>query len=200
MTADDRDKIFREFLVSSEGNFRNPWSKFVRRDFLLKNEIRFPDITTGGDCIWCINVYAYAKKFLRLPTPLYFYRRYNGTSITRTKRASAEQLSYWVSAFITFLKALNELQKKTEFLRENPFYCYEAARGGHFEWCLNRTSEAREEMSNKDVYEILYRELSKENYLFEAAVPFFFSVIDNEKKVRKAHLKTIGDLRKKLIS
>ena len=198
LTVDDTDKIFKEFLASSEGNFRAPWSKFVRRDFLLQNEIRFPDIVTGGDCIWCINVYAYSKRFLRLPTPLYFYRRYNGTSITRTTRTPKEQLSYWVSAFIAFLKALNDLQNRTKVLKENPNYCYEATRGGHFEWCLNRTHEARKELSNQEVYEILYRELGKEKDLFETAVPFFFAVIDNEKKNREEKLQTIKGLREEV--
>lgn len=188
-TFDDRDKIFKEFLTpgSGEGNFRHPWSKFVRRDFLIKNEIKFPDIVTGGDCIWCINVYAYAKRFLRLPTPLYFYRRYNSTSLTRTMRTPAEQVSYWVAAFIAFLKALNELQDRTEFLRKNPFYCYEATRGGHFKWCLNRTEEARKNLSNQEIYELLYREFSKEKNSFEAAVPFFFSVIDDENRRNEGH-------------
>ncbi|MBO4780149.1 MAG: glycosyltransferase, partial [Selenomonadaceae bacterium] len=198
LTVDDTDKIFKEFLASSEGNFRAPWSKFVRRDFLLQNEIRFPDIVTGGDCIWCINVYAYSKRFLRLPTPLYFYRRYNGTSITRTTRTPKEQLSYWVSAFIAFLKALNDLQSRTQVLRDNPNYCYEATRGGHFEWCLNRTHEARKELSNQEVYEVLYREMGKEKDLFETAVPFFFAVIDNEKKNREEKLQTIKGLREEV--
>ena len=198
LTVDDRHKLFKEFIVSSEGNFRNPWSKFVRRDFLLKNSITFPDIMTGGDCIWCINVYAYAERFLRLPTPLYFYRRYNSTSLTRTMRSSEEQLAYWIEAFIAFLRALNDLTNKTEFLRENPSYCYEAVKGGHFEWCLNRTNEAREHLSNQDVYEILYREFGKGDDLSNFAVPFFFSFIDAEKKIRKDHLKTIGNLRKEV--
>ena len=194
LNVDDTDKIFQEFLAGSEGNFRAPWSKFVRRDFLVENKILFPDIVTGGDCIWCINVYAYAKRFLRLPTPLYFYRRYN-TSITRAVRDSKEQLSYWVTAFIAYLKALNELQNKTEVLKENPNYCYEAVRGGHFEWVLNRTSNARQELTNPEVYEILYTELSKVNDSAAEMVPFFFSVIDKEKKVRADHLQTIKNLR-----
>lgn len=197
LTLNNRDKIFQEFLVSSEGNFRSPWNKFVRRDFLLRNKITFPAIVTGGDCVWCINVYAYANSFLRLPTPLYFYRRYNGTSITRTMRTPQEQISYWVAAFVSYLKALKNLEEKTEFLKAHPFYCYEAARGGHFEWCLNRTHEARKELSNREVYELLHREFLKEN-LSEFTIPFFFSVIDNEKKRREVYLQTINNLRKEV--
>lgn len=179
-TIDNTSKLFKEFAVlgSGEGNFRAPWSKFVRRDFLLKNEIRFPDIVTGGDCIWCINVYAYAKRFLRLPIPLYFYRRYNSTSLTRTMRTPQEQLAYWVSAFVDYLKALKSLENRTEVLRKNPNWCYEAVKGGHFEWVLNRTDEARKNLSNNKVYEILYRKFKDNENLFGAAIPFFFSAID----------------------
>ena len=199
LTVDNRDKILQELMLpgTGEGNFRAPWSKFVRRKFLIENKIFFPDIVTGGDCVWVMNVYAYAKRFLRLPIPLYFYRRYN-TSITRTERTASEQLTYWVAAFIAFLKALNNLQSRVEILRENPNYCYEATRGGHFEWCLNRTSDARKELSNKEIYEILYREFSKEKDLFEAAVPFFFSIIDNERKSREDDMQTVKDLRKEV--
>ena len=196
LTVDNRHKILQEFVTpgSGEGNFRHPWSKFVRRDYLLKNNIRFPDIITGGDCIWCIDVYAHANRFLRLPTPLYFYRRYN-TSLTRALRAPSEQVSYWVEAFVAFLNALNELQNRTEFLRENPYYCYEATRGGHFEWCLNRTGEARKSMTNPEVYEILYREFNKATYMPDALVPFFFSVIDNDRKLSYDNAKLLNSLK-----
>ncbi len=200
LTVDDTNELFKEFLLpgSGEGNFRAPWSKFCRRDFLIQNEILFPDIVTGGDMIWCINVYAHSKRFLRLPTPLYFYRRYNESSITRTARSAQEQLSYWVSAFIDWLKALNALQEKTDVLKENPHYCYDSIRIGHLEWVLNRTKEAREELGNQEVYRILYRELGKGHDSPEAATALFFSLIDSEKKVREDNLQTIKKLKKEL--
>lgn len=196
LTVNDNDKLFREFLASAEGNFRAPWSKFIRRDFLLKNEIVFPDIITGGDCVWCVNVYAHAKRFLRLPVPVYFYRRCSVTSISRTIRLPAEQLSYWISAFIAFFKALNELQDKVEFLKNNPFYCYETVRDGHFKWILDRTDEARKKLSNREIYEILYREFGKENNIFESAIPFFFSLIDSQQKMRENNPQTNNNLKK----
>ena len=81
--VDDCERNLRKLLLEEyEGNFRNPWSKFVRRDFLITNEIYFPaQMATGGDFIWVINVYCHAKSFLRLPTPLYFYR-HNTFSVT----------------------------------------------------------------------------------------------------------------------
>ena len=156
-TADNSHEIFQNLVVmgESEGNFHQPWSKFVRRDFLLKNEIFFPnDIMVGGDCLWCVNVFAYAKRFLRLPVPLYFYRCYNDNSITRTVRTPAEQTNYWISAAVNFLKGLNELQNKVEFLREHPVYCLKIAEK-HFDWYIYRVSKALSKFGNRDIYKIL---------------------------------------------
>lgn len=199
LTVNNRDKIFQEFIApgSGEGNFRAPWSKFVNRDFLIKNKIQFPNIVLGEDCIWCINVYAHANRFLRLPTPLYFYRYCNPTSITRTEKKSAEQLFYWVDSFVAFLKALSEVQNKSDFLRKNPFYCYEAVRGGHFDWVLFRTNGPREEFSNKEVYEILYRKLCKENNSSDLTMPFFFSVVDAYERTHKEDLELLNKFRPK---
>ena len=200
LTVDNRHKIFHELLYpgSGEGNFRHPWSKFVRRDFLVKNEILFPDIVTGGDCIWVINVYAHARRFLRLSVPLYFYRRYNSGSLTRMMREPEKQLAYWGYALTAFIKALIELTNKVDFLKENPFYCYEALRGGHFNWVLNRTNEAREKLSNKGVYEVLYRELGAGHNPDDFSMPFLFGIIDADRKAFKSDSQTIKSLRKKI--
>ena len=204
LIVDDTEKLFYELLLpgsgSGEGNFPHPWSKFVRRDFLLKNQIFFPDIVTGGDGIWVINVYAYAKRFLRLPISFYFYRRYNNNSISRTvQRTPSERLSYYVSGLILFLKAIYELANKIEVLKENPIWCYEAVRGRYFEEILKRTDEARKELSNQEIYEILYRELDNEADLsYLTLVPFFFSIIDNERKSVNSNLQTIDILQKEI--
>ena len=196
LTTDDTAKLFQEFLASNEGNFRAPWTKFVRRDFLLKNEILFPDIMTGGDCIWGINVYAHAKKFLRLPVPLYFYRSYSSGSVTRKARSAQEQVTYWVSAFTTFLLALNELQNKTEVLRENLNWGYEAVRDGYFEFWLHRIAKDREKLSNQEIYNVLYNAFAKNDAA--STIPFFFSVIDNEKKASQKYLQTISKLEREI--
>lgn len=133
-----------------------------------------------------------------MPEPLYFYRRYNSGSLTRTMREPAEQLTYWGHALTAFIGALVELSSRVDFLKENPFYCYEALRGGHFEWVLNRTNEARGSLSNQEVYEILYRELSAGNGSADLTMPFLFSIIDSDRRGRNRDLQTIGDLRQEV--
>ncbi len=193
---DQKENLSKLLLEEREGNFRAPWSKFARRNFLIKNKILFPtQMTNGADFIWVIDVYCHAKKFLRIPTPFYFYKLYNTASVSQTKRKSSQQIFHWISAFIDFMKGLRELEKKNEVLRENPAYCL-AAMKSHFNWCLNRTKDERNELSSAEIYEILWREFAKDSS--EVAVPFFFSFIDNERRTSKENLKTITDLKKQL--
>ena len=135
----------------------------------------------GGDCLWCVNVFAYAKRFLRLPVPLYFYRCYNDNSITRTVRTPAEQTNYWISAAVNFLKGLNELQNKVEFLREHPVYCLKIAEK-HFDWYIYRVSKALSKFGNRDIYKILSYQFGAKDTMFEAAAPFFFTLIADKNK------------------
>ena len=79
LTIDTPNKNLQRLLFA--GHFPNPWTKFTCRDFLLENKIAFPQIISGGDFIWCINVYAHSKRFLRLPVALYFYRSYPARKI-----------------------------------------------------------------------------------------------------------------------
>ena len=173
------EKSLQKLLV--EGHFRNPWTKFVRREFLFENEIAFPKIIQGGDFIWVIQVYCHAKRFLRIPNAVYCYRDYSAESVTRKKRTATEQNFYWVSAFVSWLKALEKLSNRAEILHKNPDYCYVAALQ-HFNYCLGRFFEERMQLSSKDIYKTLHSEFSKRNAVSDLTLPFFFSVIDSQQK------------------
>ena len=184
LTVDNPNKMLSVFLTEEpEGNFRAPWSKFARREFLLENNIAFPEtLSNGGDFIWCINVYGCAKRFLRISTPLYFYRRYSSGSVTRKKGTAHELLSRWFYAFVDFIKALDVLANKMEILKENPRYYFAAAKS-HFEFCLYLTREARQELTNQEVYEILYYEFNNQNDLPSFIIPLFLSIIDASTRI-----------------
>lgn len=181
-------------LIVDRG-FSTPWAHFIRREFLIKNKIVFPEIPKAGDYIWAINIYCYARRFLRFSTPLYCYRRYNANSVSQNKKAN--EFSNWIMSFAVWTKTLDEIINSTNILKKNPSYCYEATKRW-FEWCLNRTNDARKKLSDQDIYEILYREFNKNNSSFQWIMPFFLSTIDNARKERNDHLQTIKDLEKEI--
>ena len=190
-TIDDPDKnLSRLCLESGEGNFHNCWTKFVRRDFILRNRILFSIIPNAGDLIWVINFYCRAKRFLRISTPFYFYRRYNSHSIIRTVRSPQEQCSYWFSSFVEFVKVLHELEKTNEVLAENPLYCLMIIKK-HFSHCLYRTEDARKELDSEEIYKILHSEFIKSTDNLVLLLPFFCSLIDEEKRINANQSKLI---------
>lgn len=190
ITVDDPHKNLQRLLF--EGCFRNPWTKFVRRDFLIENEIVFPKIISGGDFLWSIQVFCHAKRLLTLPVALYFYRGDSSESISRKKRSPFEQITHWVSAFIVWLRSLDELANKTEILRQNPAYCVKASRL-HFEYCMNSCLEERLYSSSEKTYEILCRKFAD-----NSLVPFFLSVIDEYQRELLLKQLHIDDLSEKL--
>ena len=170
----------RLLLERGEGNFRSCWTKFVRRDFLIKNRIFFPHhLSNAGDAIWVIKLYCHARRFLRIATPFYLYRRYNVGSVVRTIRETQDQCRYWFSTFVDFAKSLHELNKEHEVLAGNPLYSLMALKG-HFAWCLNRTEKVRKELDYEEIYKALYKNSDDSLALL---LPFLFSFIDNEKKI-----------------
>lgn len=179
-----------------ERGFTTPWTQFVRREFLLQNNITFPEIPKAGDYIWVINIYCHAKRFLRFTTPVYFYRIYNANSVSQRK-AQINDLSNWVASFAIFVESIMALAKENEFLTNNPSYCYEASKR-YFEWCLNRTNEARKKLSNQEICDLLYREFDNRNDFSNAAIPFFFSVIETSKRELAESTKTINEQNKEL--
>ena len=178
LTVNNPDKILHEFLLINDGNLTCTWTKLIRRDLLLANKIFFPNVSLGEDFIWCINVYCHAKKFLRIPTPLYFYRRYDINTLSHTQKSPAEEISRWFREFAGFMKFLKELEDQTEVLARTPAYCLEASKR-QFLWCLSRIREEMAKLSSQEIYEILRHEFS--DNVSGLMVPFFFNLIDSQK-------------------
>ena len=176
VTRDNPNENLRKLFFSG-GTLHMPWAKFVEKRLLIANEIEFPKIISGGDFIWTIQVLYYAKKLLRLPIALYFYRDNAINSVTRKKRTPQEQISTCAKAFRLGARALQDLSVKIELLAKNPEY-FRAALAPFFINCLGRTYKERIRLTAQEVYEILAREFP-DDLLF----PFLFSMIDELQKI-----------------
>ena len=177
-----QENLNRLLLIPGEGEFHSSWTKFFRRDFLLKNKIFFPTLPHSEDFLFVVNVYCHAKRFLHIPTPLYFYRN-NNDSTTQKMRPPEEQLLYWTAPFVDFIKILYDLECENEVLEKNPLYCL-AVLKNNLNWRLNRTAEPRKTLAEEDIYKILYATFAK-NFSDSSAMllPFFFTAIGMERKL-----------------
>ena len=100
-----------------------PWSKFVRRDFLLDNEIFFPGFFPCQDHIWTFGLFFFAKKFLRVPNAVYIWRM-STNSMTRAKRNREQKFVYWLKAAILGSKVLDQMLGRIDFFQQNIHYRY----------------------------------------------------------------------------
>ena len=96
-----------------------PWGKFLRRDFLIDNDIKFPCMVISEDIPWTLKLVCLAKNFLRIPSPLYVQRT-NSASMTRRKRSPEQELTFWSNPLITGLEALDEFMRELAYFKQNP--------------------------------------------------------------------------------
>ena len=179
LTINDPHKNLEELSIKA-GLYWTSWTKLVRRNFLTENEITFYEILSGGDHIWTIELFTCAKKLLRIPNAVYFWRDDAFESMTRNKRTTNKQIYTWSKAFLSIANAMADLSNKREFLKANSTYCYKSLIN-HFDFFMKRNIEARLQVSSEQVYDILRREFEgKEG--FDLIIPFFFSLIDSQQK------------------
>ncbi|MBD3878632.1 MAG: glycosyltransferase [Quinella sp. 1Q5] len=135
LLVDASDKLLQDVLLKNQ--HCEPWTKFVRYEFLTENKIVFPEVI-GGEELWSLLVCANAKKFLRLPTSIYFMRQ-------RSESKASP------SDFVAWFKSFKDIVNKVEFLKENSALCYQAAKT-YFD-SLTLSSSVRQE-----VYDTLLNE------------------------------------------
>ena len=181
-------------LFSGE-DFRTAWTKFVQRDLLKKNEIFFPDIPVGNDYIWSMNVAYHANKLLRFDVPLYVRRSYSPGLVARKTGKAANKVAFWVSSFVAWLKAFNQLIGKNDLLHNN-FSQYFKIASEYFKYCLNNISdEIVDRFYSRETHDILLREFAKSKDPAFSMVPFLFSMITNREKAIKRTQKNFDDLK-----
>ena len=135
-----------------------PWEKFLQRDFLIDNDIKFPHMKISEDIIWTFKVVCTAKRILRLPQALYIWRS-NETSMTHRARSPEEELIFWMNPLITGLDCLQKFMAELEFFKLNPAYRFAILR--FFATIqFDFMAEAIKALESQEVYEIFLREFA----------------------------------------
>lgn len=120
-TLETENLVERVHALIGEKFFLTPWSKIVRRDFLVENEILFPHVTIADDDIWTYELIFSAQRILRLPNPVYTWRQ-SENSTMRKERTAQETINFWLNPIIFGLKTLNNFMSKIEFFQRNVQY------------------------------------------------------------------------------
>lgn len=93
----------------------NVWSKMIRRDFLMKNDIKMVTVP-GEDVIYTCCLALSAKRYVRVPNIINFYRL-NETSITNTN--NDRPIQKWMPLLIDGLDYVDKFLSGQAFFQKN---------------------------------------------------------------------------------
>lgn len=94
----DRNYIFAPLVWG-------PWGRLVRREFLLREHIRFQEVPYADDVYICCMIRALSKKTLMMPEALYYYRVNSGGSQQQSNHEHTHQI---ITAWRAVAVALRE--------------------------------------------------------------------------------------------
>ena len=155
---EDKDIFGRIDRVSKRSIAVTTCTKFLRRDFLIDNAIKFPNLKPAEDVIWTIKLICSAKKILRVQNPLYVYR-INNNSVTGKKRSPEQKLAFWLNSLVKGMTFLEEFMREQDFFEENPACRLQIM---HFfaKIQFDFMEEAFQSLKPYEIYEIFQRDLS----------------------------------------
>ena len=103
-------------------SFWPPWLTFYRRDFLITNQILFPNMEDFEDAPFTFEALCLAKKYLNVPNVTYVVRPRVGS--TARKVPNPENFSKIIRMIVQGFKEFERIMDIFPFFKENPDYRY----------------------------------------------------------------------------
>ena len=103
--------------------FWHVWNKFFRRDFLIENNILFPEILTGEDTMFCFFCLCFAKTYVRVPFVFNIWR-VRGDSVSHRMDSIKNYIHKYVTFFMECTKILNDFMNEQDFFKKHSEYKY----------------------------------------------------------------------------
>ena len=201
----ETDDLSERIRLYNKGRFYwNTWSKLFNREFIVKNNITFPDLYTAEDMIFCFKALCLAKNYVRVPNIVYIYRiRQN--SVAHHKPSVEKHLHRQIEIIVNGTKYLNDFMNEFTIFNENPELRYNVIDifiKEHF----NHLKDIYLRIPQYKVNQILCREFSN-NKIDSSLISYFFSnanvfrilFMKREESLKKAN-KKIEELQKQIDS
>ncbi len=99
--------------------FCSPWSKFLRRQLLIDNNITLTRMKIADDILWTFKIVCFAKKILRIPAQIYVHRS-NKLSISRRTRIPEKRIELYASPMIIAVEMFEEFMSGIDLFARNP--------------------------------------------------------------------------------
>lgn len=154
LESNDLNERIKKFLQTNYG--WAPWTKFLRRDFLIANKIDFPQVKISEDVLWTFKVICLAENFLRIPNQLYIYRSVEN-SWSHIKRKPSDEIKFWLDPMIKGLDYLDDFMDELHFFAQNPNYRFDVT-NFFVKMQVAGMLGALKNLNHYELYEIIHRE------------------------------------------
>lgn len=147
----------RERINLYVGGKFTPWGKFYRRDFLLENNIEFPQVKFSEDNVFNLKCICLAKNYLCVPHVMNIYRIREG-STSRKTLSSREGVKLWLGVLTNGIVSVSKFMNEQIFFQQNPDYRRVVLKffiNKHFEMI----KDLFQDVPNHEVQEIFFDEL-----------------------------------------
>ena len=104
-----------------------PWGKSYRRDFLLANEIFFPQMIYAEDVPFCFKCLCLAKNYVRIPHVTNIHRYRMGSAGLRFADSLSEGVGSWLNVLTKNMSEIHDITSKLNLepnLRQETFHHY----------------------------------------------------------------------------
>lgn len=193
LTENDPHKNLQELLIKAK-LYWTPWTKFVRKNFLAENEISFYEIVSGADFAWTLELFACAKKFVRIPNAIYYWRNDSTLPTSNKYKGVKGKILLNCFAILAIKDALSVMSGKIEIFRENPEYV-RLAFNLFFAERLSRITKATAKLKPEQVYEVFRLQFKND---VDLMIPFLFTILDSQQKEILSAQNRIAELETKL--
>jgi len=182
LEVDAAESLLQRFFDRRSYIFWTPWLKFVRRNFLIENEIFFPKMYSHEDNSWTIELLCCAKRFVIVSNAVYYWRE-NTKSISRSQRPPAEQIRFWESITSKGIVALTNLWSKYDVLKKHPDWLYTMLNYFFYDCFFKYSFQVRAQISSNVVFESLCTEFKNDNRVPSSSyIPYLYACIDDLQK------------------
>ena len=158
-----------------------PWSKLVRRDLLIENEIFFPSVKIADDDIWTYEIIFRAKKILRVPNVVYIWRQ-SEDSLFHRNRTPQSEINFWSDPLIRGLKNFDDFMGETEFFQRNPQYRLAVLDHLVHGRCFAQLSKIGAEISPLEFYETIRDDFAKNLGDYNVPVAYLCTLVTEQRK------------------
>lgn len=156
------------------------WLKFLRRDFLVDNQIFFGNSIVGEDDYWSIEIILRAKKILCVKNAVYIHRMHP-ESIIRKKRSGNDYAKFLMSPIIDGMKFFTDLRERNDFFKQNPKY-FTILTNRYFMSTFNRMLNSFAKSPQIQVYDTILTYLQAESFAEPELIAYLCSIFNMQQR------------------